>query len=172
MFSKLKFLLENYKFEVFLTCIILFILIAWLFNKKGKGTWSRYAINKTESKGRIPKESKGEIECRRVLEKMFKKPFPKVRPNFLKNPITSENSDINLELDCYNDELKIGVEYNGIQHYKYTPFFHKSKESFHNQKYRDYLKRDLCEKNGIRLIEVPYTVKVEDIEGFLVKNLR
>ena len=119
-----------------------------------------------------PKESKGEVECRRVLEKIFNKPFPKCRPNFLRNTVTSDDyMNNNLELDCYNDELKIAVEYNGIQHYKYLPFFHKTKDSFYNQKYRDEMKRNMCQKNNILLIEVPYTIPVEQIENYIKSNL-
>ena len=56
------------------------------------------------------------------------------------------------------------------EHYKYTPFFHKNKEAFYNQKYRDELKRRMCKDNGIYLIEIPNTVKLEDIEHFLTNN--
>ena len=68
--------------------------------------------------------------------------------------------------------MKLAVEYNGIQHYKYVPFFHNNKEAFLNQKYRDQMKRQMCKENGVFLIEVPYAVKVENIKDFLVKELR
>ena len=70
----------------------------------------------------------------------------------------------------YNEELKLALEYNGAQHYKYIPYFHKSKDAFHNQKYRDEIKKYKCKENGIRLIEVPYNVK--DIEEFIERELR
>ena len=63
----------------------------------------------------------------------------KIRPSFLENKAL--NNGLNLEIDCYNDELKLGCEYNGRQHYKFTPFFHKNYEAFNNQKYRDYIKK-------------------------------
>ena len=66
--------------------------------------------------------SRGEKIYRREIEKMSWKSFVKIRPNFLKN----EKTGSNLELDCFNKELKIAVEYNGKQHYKFIPFFHKS----------------------------------------------
>jgi hypothetical protein len=115
-------------------------------------------------------ESKGESECRRVLQKIFNKPFNSVRPDFLRNPVTGNNH--NLELDCYDPELKLAVEYNGEQHYKYIPYFHKNKEAFHNQKYRDLIKRQMCRDNGVHLIEVPNTVKVGQIEQYLLNKLR
>lgn len=114
-----------------------------------------------------PTTSKGEIECRRCLETIFKAPFPKARPAFLRNPVTGHC----LEIDCYNSALKLGVEYNGQQHYSFTSFFHRNVEASTNQKYRDELKRRLCSENGIVLIEVPYTVKIENIEPYLRKVL-
>jgi hypothetical protein len=106
------------------------------------------------------------------LEDLFGVPFSKERPDFLRNPVTSDGRDTNnLELDCYNSGLKLAVEYNGVQHYKYVPYFHKNRDAFQNQKYRDYMKREMCEKNGITLIEVPYTVKIPDIRAFLLNKL-
>ena len=174
MFQKAKSIWKKYGYEICIILSIILILILALFRLGEKGTWSnKYFLDyKTRSSRKPPHESKGEIECRRVLEELFNRPFPKTRPNFLRNPVTSNNIESNnLEIDCYNDELKLGVEYNGIQHYKYIPYFHKTKDSFHNQKYRDYVKNDICQKNGITLIEVPYTVKIPEIKSFILNKL-
>lgn len=112
--------------------------------------------------------SKGETECKRFVEYYFQKPFDKIRPDFLTNPITN----CTLELDVYNDELKLAIEYNGSQHYHYNKMMHQnSRDRFQNQQYRDYIKKNLCKDNGIELIIVPYTVKVEDIPKFLYNEL-
>lgn len=172
MFEKLKKIWSKHGFEIVLGLCILIILILALFRIGKKGTWASEYINLPKAGRRPPQESKGETECRRVLEELFKRPFAKSRPDFLRNPVTSNGMDSNnLELDCYNSELKIAVEYNGIQHYKYVPYFHKTKDSFQNQKYRDYMKRDLCQSNGILLIEVPYTVNIPEIKSFLLDKL-
>lgn len=113
--------------------------------------------------------SHGEQECRRVLEHLFHRPFPSARPNFLRNPVTGNS--FNLELDCFNPELRLAVEYNGVQHYKYTPYFHKTKESFLIQKYRDDMKRRICKEVGVHLIEVPNTVTHGQIQSFLRSKL-
>jgi hypothetical protein len=113
------------------------------------------------------KSSRGEEECRRVLEKMFGVPFPSVRPKWLTNPVTK----MPLELDCYNSDYGIAVEYNGAQHYRYVAKFHNNHAALKEQMYRDQIKRLLCLKHRIHLIEVPYTVPTEHIERFLTAKL-
>jgi hypothetical protein len=105
----------------------------------------------------------------KVLPFYFQKPFGKCRPDFLKNPVTGEN----LELDLYNEELNLGIEYNGVQHYKFNSFMHKdSNDRFQNQQYRDLIKKDLCEKKGIKLITVPYTIPEHRIASFLFMEFK
>lgn len=178
MFTKIKQLWNDNGFEIILGLCVAFILLFALYRKVtgGKGTWSKkqyYSIPRSQDnkpRRQPPRESKGEAECRRVLQYLFKKPFHKARPDFLRNPVTGGN--FNLELDCFDPQLRIAVEYNGVQHYQYVPYFHKNKEAFLNQKYRDDMKRRICKENGIILIEVPHTVKLEDIKGFIEKELR
>ena len=124
----------------------------------------------SDSKRRTPPtNSKGEEACRNTLEHIFKQPFAKCRPDFLFNSVTGEK----LELDMYNKHYGLAVEYNGQQHYKYNAFMHGgSKDKFYGQQYRDKMKRDVCKKLGICLIEVPYTVKLQDIPNFLTQKLR
>jgi hypothetical protein len=178
MFSKIKQIWEESGFEIVLGLCVAFILIYALWKKitGGKGTWSKkqyYSLPRPQNNKpsrQPPRESKGEVECRRVLQYLFKRPFHKARPDFLRNPVTGGN--FNLELDCFDPELKIAVEYNGVQHYKYVPYFHKNKEAFLNQKYRDTLKGKMCKEHGVTLITVPNTIKLEDIKGFIEKELR
>jgi hypothetical protein len=168
--------LKKYAFEILLGICLLFLLIYGIYCKiiGKKGSWSSKftycgmadSLVHPEYENTTPKDSKGERQCRHVLQTMFKKPFNKHRPDFLRN-ITGNN----LELDCYNEELKLAVEYNGIQHEKYTPFFHKNKEAFLNQRYRDELKRRMCKEQGIYLIEVPSTIKLDKIEHYIMKEL-
>ncbi len=116
---------------------------------------------------RLPKISKGEQLCSDVLHEFFPThTFKTVRPDFLKNPQTG----CNLELDLYCPELKLAIEYNGRQHYHYTPYIHGSIEEFNKQVYRDKLKNRLCQKHGVRLITVSYTVS--DIRSYLHTQLQ
>lgn len=111
--------------------------------------------------------SKGERMCKETMEKFYGAKFENVRPSWLKNPETGRA----LELDCYNENLKIAVEYNGEQHYKWPNFTNQSKEEFINQTRRDMLKAELCEKNGIYLIVVPYNVPHEKISSYIISKL-
>jgi hypothetical protein len=133
-------------------------------------TYKPNTINQPYQEVKVSNDSIGETECRRVLSKIFNRPFLKARPDFLRNPVTGNN--FNLELDCYDESLKLAVEYNGRQHYDFIPYFHKNNDRFLNQKYRDDMKRRMCKDMGITLIEVPFTVDVKEIENFLVNELR
>ncbi|NDE13555.1 hypothetical protein EBZ80_01315 [bacterium] len=113
--------------------------------------------------------SKGEARCREFLEFTFGKRFEKTRPSFLINPVTNQT----LELDCYNEDLRLAVEYNGEQHYRFNKMMHQnSRDGFRNLQYRDHVKKELCERYGIHLIVVPYTVSEDDIPSFLYARLK
>jgi hypothetical protein len=94
-------------------------------------------------------------ECCREIFKELGYKTEKGRPTFLGS----------LELDGYNAELKLGWEYNGIQHEKHIPFFHKTVKDFEDQKQRDVLKIERCNTHGVCLIVIPskytHTDKIE-----------
>lgn len=149
---------------------VVFILVYGLFRvlkgEEGSVSESIRADSSAAVNAR-PRLSDGERRTRAFLEARFGKPFPKARPDFLKNKVTQAN----LELDCYNDELRLAAEYNGRQHYEFVPYFHASKESFQNQKYRDEQKRAACAEHGITLLEVPYTEDAR-LEEWLEERLQ
>jgi hypothetical protein len=113
------------------------------------------------------KISKCEMVCKEAIEEIYNKPFLCVRPNFLKNPETKRN----LELDLYNDELKIAVEMNGIQHYKWPNYTGMTKKQFINQIRRDRFKVEACDANGVYLITVPYTVPPDKVKKYIWNHL-
>ena len=57
-----------------------------------------------------------------------------------------------LFLDFFIPNLKIGVEVHGQQHFKYIPFFHKSKAGFMKARARDRDKAEWCDINNITLV--------------------
>lgn len=116
-----------------------------------------------------PFVSKGERKVKEILDTLYvNSKFTKVRPNWLKNPKTNRN----LELDFFNEELKIAIEYNGEQHYTYKPFFHRSETDFQEQVYRDKLKKRLCMEHGVILVVIPFTVRLEDMEKFIRDEIK
>jgi len=119
----------------------------------------------TETSASRPSKYYREGDCRKIIEDLTGKPFAKIRPKFLTNPETGKP----LELDCFNSELNIALEYNGVEHYKYTPYFHRTPDAFEKQLQRDKLKEKLCRENGVYLIVVPYSVK--NLKQFIVDEL-
>lgn len=104
---------------------------------------------------------------RSCLQTLLGKPFVKVRPNFLRNPKTRRC----LELDAYNQEMQLGVEFHGIQHYVYPNPFHSTRAQFQRQQDRDELKGTLCNFHGVRLLVVPHNVQRDDMEMYLREQL-
>lgn len=115
----------------------------------------------------IPKTNKGEDIVFEVLQNILETEIQRnVRPDFLKNPETG----CNLELDCFAEEYAIAVEYNGIQHYKYPSAFHSSETQFLKQVQRDRLKKRLCDEAGVYLIPVPYWVDIYESKESHIKD--
>jgi hypothetical protein len=113
---------------------------------------------------------KSEEACRTILENHFNKIFIKKRHIWL----PSIHSNNILELDGYCEEIQIAFEYNGIQHYKYHPFFHDSEEDFKQQVERDIYKKITCEARGIKLIVIPYTYtyqNIPELKEFILSQL-
>nr|QBK89901.1 MAG: restriction endonuclease [Pithovirus LCPAC101] len=108
-------------------------------------------------------ESKGEKECRRIFESIYKNPFKKANPEFLR----TTDTNIILELDGYNEELGMAFEYNGDYHYTYPHDFHKSPDQFRRRVQLDKFKKDACEKSGVFLITIPYNVEYSDLETYI-----
>lgn len=114
------------------------------------------------------RESIGERETRAALGRIYHgKPFVNVRPPWLVNPETKRR----LELDCYNQDLNLGVEYGGKQHYVFPNVFHRTREAFDAQLRRDRYKVEQCRDRGVCLIVVPYTIPLDQIEAFLRNEL-
>lgn len=70
--------------------------------------------------------SKMELRFKYKIESITNLSFIKVRPNWLINPKTNRR----LELDMYNYHNKLAIEYNGLQHYIYPNYYHKSINDF------------------------------------------
>ncbi len=112
-------------------------------------------------------ERAGERICRGLFECIFNKDFKKARPEWLKNCESHQ-----LELDGYNDELKLAFERHGKQHYEWPNYFQKTVKKYISQLSNDQEKGELCEINGVTLIEVPYWIEYDEMQKYIIKQCK
>jgi hypothetical protein len=105
---------------------------------------------------------------RRSLEALLGVPCPKARPALLRNPATNRC----LELDSWCETLKLGCEFQGIQHSQYPNPVHTTRSQFEAQAKRDALKQRLCSAQGLCLVLVPHTVTRQEMGAHLESRLR
>lgn len=76
-----------------------------------------------------------------------------------------------LRFDAYDVDNKIAYEYQGGQHYRPIDFAGKgkdwAKEQFKIGKHRDKIKKEYCERNNIKLVEIPYW-ECNNMEKYLI----
>ncbi len=120
--------------------------------------------NKLESESvKYTKYNKLEQFCKEIIEELLNKPFERIKhPDFI-NPLTNYP----LELDLYNDELKLAIEYNGPQHYRRLSHW-QTEEDFDKQLYRDKLKEEFANKYDINLIIIPEITNKQLIKEYII----
>lgn len=99
----------------------------------------------------------GENKCRRIAESFTGKDFPKTTLDFV------DATGKNVEIDCYCEDLKLGIDYDGLHKYEYNS----------NLQVIDYTalsKIAACAENNVELIIVPYKLDRKDIECYLEKK--
>jgi hypothetical protein len=140
-----------------------------LWRCKYKHEWSASPNDVFNSDSGCPecKRFKTEAKIKYVFESYFE------GKKFSKKSKIKTGYEFSLELDGFNPELNIAFEYNGIQHYEYSPFYHQNKlENFEKQKLRDAKKIEYCRNNNIHLIIIPYKVKSDvELADFILKAL-
>ena len=79
-----------------------------------------------------------------------------------------------LRFDGYSEVHNIAFEYQGQQHYYPVDFSGKNdgtaEKEYELNVIRDNIKRDYCQKNNIKLIEIPYW-EYDNMESFLRRKL-
>lgn len=136
--------------------------------EKGHTFWSRINSVKDRSSWCHDCKLKGESQCRTILEQLLGVKFIKARPEWMKNEEGNK-----LELDGYNeDPYKLAFEFNGMQHYEVVEVFQQTPETLARQQLHDRIKLEACEKNGVRLMVIPYTAKtIEKKKAFIFAEL-
>lgn len=103
----------------------------------------------------------GESIARYLLEKMLGVSFPKSRPDWL---IGLKGKK--LELDGYNEKLRIAFEYQGKQHYQRVEYFSK-----YNPFENDEIKKHLCKEMGVFLITISYEISFDELQSYIINSL-
>ena len=67
-----------------------------------------------------------------------------------------------LPFDFYLPEHNICIEYNGVQHYEYRKFFHRTKNALSIQQLKDNIKKQYCDINGISLLIIKYDENINN----------
>lgn len=156
--------------ELILVVIVLIYFCYWSYKSWGKKFLCK-GLDANFYKKFVTKHVSYEDRCRNIFETLFDVPFTKCRPDFLINPLTNKK----LELDGYNPSIPTNIgmglafEYNGPQHYFYTPKYHKCAEDFEEQLVRDKTKCKLCKESGVLLITIPYTIT--NFEEYILKKI-
>ena len=104
----------------------------------------------------------GEEITRKIFEAMFGSKFTKNKYAWLNG----------WELDGYNEELKLAFEYDGDIHYKFIKYIHKTEDKFKLVQQRDKLKNEICKRNNITLIRIPYYIKYENIQAHVTEECK
>ena len=103
--------------------------------------------------------------CKLYFEQIFGVLFIKIRPDFLK-----QLNGKNLELDGFNENLKIAFEHQGSQHYKISKTFKMDQAALDDIQKKDKLKIKLCKENNINLFIIPELTtmtKIENLKQFI-----
>lgn len=76
----------------------------------------------------------------------------------------------NFRIDFYLPKYETFIEFNGVQHYKHTPYFHRDEDAFGRQVDRDKRLRQYCKQHKINLIEIKYD-QIEKIGDIIYKKI-
>lgn len=142
---------------IYVILLILLIIIAFLWAEKGKylgGGAPRAEYKKSP-------ESKFESLIRGYLEALLGHKFPLVHPSWLNG----------LELDGYNEDLKLAFEAQGPLHYKYVPRLDSTYEKYLARVKNDEKKAQITKKKGIWLMTVDYMVPKYLIGDYLKSRI-
>ncbi len=98
----------------------------------------------------IQHKSSYHLNARSVLKKKY--PTMQILEEVPIFPAKSQT----MYLDFYIPMIKTCVEVHGEQHYSFTPHYHRDNLAFVKAQKRDKIKKEWCEINNIKYIELAY----------------
>lgn len=134
----------------------------WICKRNNEHVWYSAIKDRTSKNSGCPicsiKLNVSETKMLEIIKKVL--PYHKIlyryKPLWLKR----------MELDVFIPSENIGIEYQGIQHFKPIDFF-GGEETYIEQVKRDKLKKEICRNRGVTLIEIYYD---EHLSTELIKN--
>ena len=128
------------------------------------GNTQKWSLAGHIAKGQIERKSNLHLQARALIKECF--PTMQILEE-VGIPVRHANT---LFLDFYLPLLKLCIEVNGEQHYNFSAFFHGSRLNFMKHKRRDREKRDWCDINSIKVIELPYNENTEQWRDRLLNH--
>lgn len=122
------------------------------------------SLSRLRSSRRCPfcEDSVGERYFRLSMQKLFASDFNTVRPKWLKI------NQGRCEIDGFNENLGLGFEYQGEQHFSKVDLFHRNK-TLEEIIETDRKKRIIFNKRGLLILEPTYKLRLEDFDEFILK---
>lgn len=114
------------------------------------GVSQKWSLTGHIAKGQMTNKSDLHLQARSLI----KENFPTMQ--ILEEVGIPLRRGATLFLDFYIPLLKLCIEVNGEQHYKFVHFFHGTKLNFMKHKRRDMEKREWCDINSIQVVDLPY----------------
>lgn len=128
------------------------------------GNTQKLSLKGHIAKGSMKNKSSLHLEARKLIKKIF--PTMQILEE-VGVPIRKNET---LFLDFYIPLTKTCIEVHGEQHYKFVQFYHNTTLGFLRHKKRDKDKKEWCQKNEIKYIELPYDEKPEQWEERLLND--
>jgi len=128
----------------------------WQCRKYSGHEWLARISNRTKENGTNCPHCRilwGETLLKIIIEEAVGYNFVKTKPEWLVNPKTNRK----LEIDLYNEELNLAIEYQGQQHYK--DIIGRG-ECWKSINYRDNIKKQIINEKNIKFIEIPEFIKI------------
>lgn len=117
-------------------------------------------------------DSKGEKLIKDILIKKNISSIPQYQFNDCTNGIEGRYCR-KLTFDFYLPKYNACIEYDGQQHFgPIEGWGGNSEDNFEKRLKLDKIRDQYCVQNGINLIRIPYTMKNEDIESYILKKLK
>lgn len=152
--------------DTYLLVIVIVVALVTIAMIVGWQLFAAGAFVIVGGKGSSPRRTRSEANVIRIFERLTGKRFNTVHPKWL----TSKKSGHSLELDGYNEELKIAVEFSGPLHTKWYPN-EEPYERYFERILRDRYKLERCKEMGVSLIVVDMRVPLHHLTEYVRSRL-